>query len=218
MGTIQNIADRFWMMIGKTEKVYPVEVEKHRVKGDTLVYDGKDRGRTLVDDEGRKNFELLNEPYAEGLVKYEDFLDTKDGNRVALAMIDRDKFVPLQRKYDFSKDTYLDLDEDEIKNPENIEVEENALEYVLGVSTFLEWAEQDWQDTSRIVETQNEKWWEQEKFQAAMLFVGAGLFFIFIGFALGETFLKDVAERLAENTEALNQLRNEFGQQIGGNQ
>jgi len=97
------------MTIGKTEKVYPVVVEKHRVKGDTLVFDSMDRGRTLVDDDGDKTFELMNEPYAEGLIKYEDFEQTiGGGNRVTLAMIDRDKFVPMHKNYDFSKETYLD--------------------------------------------------------------------------------------------------------------
>lgn len=214
MGTIQNLADRFWMTIGKTDKVYPVVVEKHRVKGDnTVVFDSMDRGRTLVDDEGQKTFELMNEPYAEGLVKYEDFQQTMGGgNRVSVAMIDRDKFVPLHKNYNFDKDTYLDQDV-----LDEYDVEYNALEYTLGVSTFLEWAESDWQDSSRIVETQNDTWWQQEKFQAAILFVSAGLFFIFVGFAAGETFLKELSEKLAQNTEAVNSLRDQLAQQLGGN-
>jgi len=213
MGTIQNLADRFWMTIGKTEKVYPVTVEKHRVKGDTLVFDSMDRGRTLVDDSGQKTFELLNEPHAEGLVKYEDFEQTMGGsNRVAVAMIDRDKFVPMHKNYNFDKETYLS---DEILN--EYDVEYNALEYTLGVSTFLEWAEKDWQDSSKIVETESEKWWQQEKFQAAILFVSAGLFFIFVGFAAGETYLKNLSEQMAQNTEAVNQLQQELANRLGGN-
>lgn len=213
MGTIQNLADRFWMTIGKTEKVYPVSVEKHRVKGDTLVFDSMDRGRTLVDDSGQKTFELLNEPYAEGLVKYEDFEQTMGGsNRVTVAMIDRDKFVPLHKNYDFSKETYLS---DEILD--EYDVDYNALEYTLGVSTFLEWAESDWQDSSKIVETNSEEWWQQEKFQAAILFVSAGLFFIFVGFAAGETYLGKFSEQMAQNTEALNQLQQELANRLGGN-
>jgi len=213
MGTIQNLADRFWMTIGKTEKVYPVVVEKHRVKGDTLVFDSMDRGRTLVDDSGQKTFELLNEPYAEGLVKYEDFEQTMGGtNRVAVAMIDRDKFVPMHKNYNFDKETYLS---DDILDEYNVEY--NALEYTLGVSTFLEWAESDWQDSSKIVETNSEEWWQQEKFQAAILFVSAGLFFIFVGFAAGETYLGEFAEQMAQNTEAMNQLQQELANRLGGN-
>jgi len=213
MGTIQNLADRFWMTIGKTEKVYPVTVEKHRVKGNTLVFDSMDRGRTLVDDSGQKTFELLNEPYAEGLVKYEDFEQTMGGtNRVAVAMIDRDKFVPMHKNYDFDKETYLS---DEILD--EYDVEYNALEYTLGVSTFLEWAESDWQDSSKIVETNSEKWWQQEKFQAAILFISAGLFFIFVAFAAGETYLGKLTEQMAQNTEAVNQLQQELANRLGGN-
>lgn len=213
MGTIQNLADRFWMTIGKTEKVYPVTVEKHRVKGDTLVFDSMDRGRTLVDDSGQKTFELLNEPYAEGLVKYEDFEQTMGGsNRVAVAMIDRDKFVPMHKNYNFDKETYLS---DDILDEYNVEY--NALEYTLGVSTFLEWAESDWQDSSKIVETNSEKWWQQEKYQASILFVSAGLFFIFVGFAAGETYLGEFAEQMAQNTEAMNQLQQELANRLGGN-
>jgi len=213
MGTIQNLADRFWMTIGKTEKVYPVVVEKHRVKGDTLVFDSMDRGRTLVDDSGQKTFELLNEPYAEGLVKYEDFEQTMGGtNRVAVAMIDRDKFVPMHKNYNFDKETYLS---DDILDEYNVEY--NALEYTLGDSTFLEWAESDWQDSSKIVETNSEEWWQQEKFQAAILFVSAGLFFIFVGFAAGETYLGEFAEQMAQNTEAMNQLQQELANRLGGN-
>lgn len=214
MGTMQNIADRFWMTIGKTEKVYPVIVEKHRVKGDDVVYDSRDRGRTLVNDQGRKTFELKGEPYAEGLVKYEDFEETMEGNnRVNIVMIDRDKFVPLKKNYNFSQETYIDED-DEIL--ETVEVQEDALEYVLGVSTFLEWAENSWQDTSRIVETQEEKWWQQEKFQAAILFVSAGLFFIFLGFAQGEMYWGEVTQQLGQNTESLDALADQLSQQIGG--
>jgi len=199
MGTIQNIMDRFWITVGKTEKVYPVQVEKYRVQGENIVFDSMDAGRTLVDDEGNKTFELKNEPYAEGMVSYQDFEETMDGgNRVALVMIDRDKFVPLRKNFDFSQETYLDEEEQEM-----FEVDENALEYTLGVSTFLEWAEKDWQESSRIVETENAKWWQQEKFQAAILFVSAGLFFIFVGFAAGETYLKDIAQEMSSLEQAL---------------
>jgi len=199
MGTIQNIMDRFWITVGKTEKVYPVQVEKYRVQGENIVFDSMDAGRTLVDDEENKTFELKNEPYAEGMVSYQDFEETMDGgNRVALVMIDRDKFVPLRKNFDFSQETYLDEEEQEM-----FEVDENALEYTLGVSTFLEWAEKDWQESSRIVETENAKWWQQEKFQAAILFVSAGLFFIFVGFAAGETYLKDLVEQMSNLEQAL---------------
>jgi len=126
-------------------------------------------------------------------------------------MIDRDKFVPMHKEYNFEKQTYLD---DEVLNEYNVQY--NALEYTLGVSTFLEWAEKDWQDSSRIVETETEKWWQQEKFQAAILFVSAGLFFIFVGFAAGETYLKEITDQLGQNTEALNTLQDQISQNLGG--
>jgi hypothetical protein len=212
MGVIQNIADKFWMTIGKTQKVYPVQVEKHRVQGDEIVFDEMDRGRTMVDDQGNKHFELLNERKAEGLVKYEDFEKTKKGdNYVSLAMITRDKFVPLNREYNLSQDTYLD--EDQLQD---FDVEENSLEYVLSVSTFLEWADQHIEQSWKITETDTEKWWQQPKMQSAILFIGAGLFFVLTAFAQGELYIKPFADQLASLETALEQSSAGVGGATGG--
>lgn len=199
MGVIQNIADKFYMTIGKTRKVYPVKVEKHRVQGNEIVFDEMDRGRTLVDDKGNKIFELLNESQAEGLVKYEDFEKSLKGdNYVALCMVNRDKFVPLNREYNLNKDTYLS--ESEL---ENFDVEENALEYVLSVSTFLEWADNHIEQSWKITETDDKKWWQNPKMQSAILFIGAGLFFVLLAFARSELYLKPLGEQMANLETAL---------------
>lgn len=199
MGVIQNIADRMYMTLGKTEKVYPVKVEKHRVQGDDIIFDEMDRGRTLVDDKGNKVFELLNESQAEGLVKYEDFEQSLKGdNYVALCMINRDKFVPLKRSYNLSQDTYLS--EEEL---ESFDVEENALEYVLSVSTFLEWADNHIEQSWKITETDEKKWWQQPKMQSAILFIGAGLFFVLTAFAQSELYLKPATEQMAALESAI---------------
>jgi len=212
MGIIQNLSDKFWMKIGKTDKIYPVTVEKYRVVGDKIVFDEIDKGRTLVEEDGTKKFDLLNEPHAEGLVKYEDFQDTlSSGNFISLCMITRDEFVPLNKRFDTSVQSYLSDEE-----LEQYDIKHDALEYVLGVSTYLNWAEQSFQDSAKIVETSTDKWYEQPKIQAAMLFVGAGLFFVLASVAQGELYYKDVAQRLAENTEATRQLGQNLQNQIPG--
>jgi len=199
MGAIQNIADRFYMTIGKTKKVYPVKVEKHRVQGDEILFDEMDRGRTLVDDDGHKVFELLNENQAEGLVKYEDFEQSLKGdNYVALCMVNRDKFVPLRRNYNLSKETYLN--DQEI---EDFNVDQNSLEYILSVSTFLEWADNHIEQSWKITETDEKKWWQQPKMQSAILFIGAGLFFVLVAFARSELYLKPLGEQMAGLETAL---------------
>jgi len=208
MGVIQNIADKFYMTIGKTKKVYPVKVEKHRVQGNDIIFDEMDRGRTLVDDNGGKTFELMGENQAEGLVKYEDFEKSlKDDNYVSLCMVTRDKFVPLHREYNLDKETYLDADE-----LETFDVEENALEYVLSVSTFLEWADQHIEQSWKITETDDKKWWQKPKMQSAILFVGAGLFFVLASFAQGELYMKELAENMASLETAVR----ESGTNIAG--
>jgi len=209
MGVIQNIADRFYMTIGKTRKVYPVKVEKHRVQGDEIVFDEMDRGRTLVDNQGHKVFELLNESQAEGLVKYEDFEKSLKGdNYVAVCMVNRDKFVPLKREYNISKETYLN--EDELKT---YDVDQNALEYVLSVSTFLEWADNHIEQSWKITETDEKKWWQNPKMQSAILFIGAGLFFVLLAFARSEFYVQPLTEQMAGLETALKNA----GSSLGGN-
>jgi len=209
MGVIQNIADRFYMTIGKTRKVYPVKVEKHRVQGDEIVFDEMDRGRILVDNQGHKVFELLNESQAEGLVKYEDFEKSLKGdNYVAVCMVNRDKFVPLKREYNISKETYLN--EDELKT---YDVDQNALEYVLSVSTFLEWADNHIEQSWKITETDEKKWWQNPKMQSAILFIGAGLFFVLLAFARSEFYVQPLTEQMAGLETALKNA----GSSLGGN-
>lgn len=210
MGVIQNIADRFYMTIGKTKKVYPVQVEKHRVKGDKIVFDEFDRGRTLVDDDGNKKFDLKNEEHAEGLVKYEDFEQSLKGDDyVALCMINRDKFAPLKRTYNLDPSTY-----ETEENIQQFDIEENSLEYVLSVSTFLEWADNHIEQSWKITETDEEKWWQKPKMQSAILFIGAGLFFVLTSFAQSELYLKPMTEQMAGLETA---LRNTAGNLAGGN-
>lgn len=214
MGFIQNAIDQFYMTIGKTEKVYPVQVEKQRIQGQkdpsdvdgdvNVVLDGLDRGRTLIDNQGNKVFELMNEPQAEGLVKYEDFnQDLGNSKYASILMVDRENFVPAQRTWNFEDDF------------EDSGVSE--LEYVLKTPRMKEMAINQFEEDSRIVETDNDKWWQDPKIKSAFLFVGAGLFFILASFAQGELYYKEVADNLASNTEALNQLKETVANQFGGN-
>jgi len=213
MGFIQNAVDRFYMTIGKTEKVYPVQVEKHRIQGQknpsqvdenvNITAPVLDRGRTLIDDQGNKKFELMNEPHAEGLVKYEDFnQDLENQPFVSVLMIDRETFVPGQRSWNFD-DSF-----------EGSYVSE--LEYVLKTPRMKEMAVNQFEEDSKIVETNTEKWWQQPKIQSAILFVGAGVFFILAGFAQGELYFKEIGQKLGENTEALNALKDTVANQVGG--
>jgi hypothetical protein len=126
-------------------------------------------------------------------------------------MITREEFIPLKKSFDTSVASYTTEEE-----RENYDITHDALEYVLGVSTYLEWAEQDYDDSAKIVETSEDKWYEQPKIQAAMLFVGAGLFFVLASVAQGELYYKDVAKRLAENTQALRTVQEGLSSNIGG--
>jgi len=265
MGMVQNLVDSFWMKTGKTHKVYPVQVEKHKVKGGDIVFTGMDRGRTLVKN-GNKKFDLMNEPQAEGLVKYEDFAKTKDKDYVSIVMITRDKFVPLRRQYNLDYDTYEDIPKEKVfeglefdeeyfsrfDNPEqvaeqitepiknNVELVENrdvlhfeledrdepveiesdavnvkykeepkvdpevnTLEYTLGVSSFLDWADQHIEQSWKITEVENEKWWENKNIQAVMIFIAAGLFWVFYGFGLGEIAFGDVTQAMEALQQAI---------------
>lgn len=280
MGILQNITDWMYMKTGKAGKVYPVQVEKNRLRGDEIVFDEMDRGRTLVKENGEKVFQLLNESEAEGKVSYEDFNDAMKGrNYVSIVMIDRDKFVPLNREFNLDyEDTYEELPKEreitdvnfdteyfknnfekpgkvvdaikkfiaknfdkyqdleqltievdgeyvqvdtdyveiELQEESQYDVDMNTVEYCLSVSSFLEWADQHIEQSWKITETSNEKWWEQEKFQAAILFISAGLFFIFLGYGQGQLFFKELSEQLAQNTEATKNLAEAVRNQIGG--
>lgn len=207
MGVMQRLYDSFWMKIGKTEKVYPVQIKKHRLKGGEIVFDGIDRGRTLKDSEsGEKRFEISGEPFAEGIVNYEDFEKSSDGDWISVLMINRDKFVPLKTEYNIDKETYLD--EEEL---EKFDIEENALEYTLSVASFLEWADKHIEQSWKITETDSEKWWQSNAAQSAALFIGAGLFFVLLGVARGEFYVKPLAEQMSQLESALRQS----GQSLG---
>lgn len=190
MGIAQNIVDSFYMKIGKPEKVYPVKVEKHRLQGTDeegekeIVLEGMDRGRTLVDDDGNKKFELLNEQRAEGLVKYEDFnQDLGQEHFASVLMVDRENFVPLTRSYNVDEDY------------EGSGVSE--LEYCIKTPRMKEMAINQFEEDAKIVETSEDKWWQQQNIQAAILFISAGLFFIFISISAGETYLGDMVDQMA---------------------
>lgn len=211
MSVMQNLFDQFWLKIGKTEKVYPVKIKKHRLKGDDIVFEGIDRGRTLKDEQtGEKRFELAGEPFAEGIVNYEDFEKATNGEWVSVLMVNRDKFVPLKTNYNISKETYMDQEE-----LQKFDVDQNALEYVLSVSSFLEWADKHIEQSWKITETEQEKWWQNSTVQSAILFVGMGLFFVISFYGHGELYAKE----LASNTAALEETMSQALQSgaIGGN-
>jgi len=200
MGTLKNLADKFWMTIGKTEKVYPVLVEKHQMidhggdDGKTLKLVGLDRGRTLVQEDGRKKFELLGEPNVEGFVAYEDFNQDIEGSKyVSLAIDDRDNILPLSRHYNIDEDF------------EGTGIGE--LEYCVQVNRRKEWAIRDFQESASIVESGTEKWWQKPKMQSAILFIGAGLFFVLMAFAASELYLKPFTDQLANLESALNNMQ-----------
>lgn len=181
---ISGLAEKFWMKIGKPEKVYPVKVEKHKRRGEENWVKQMDRGRTVVEDKG-KVFELMNEPHVNTKVPYSAFNNTADGSdEVTVLMPERDTVVPAETQID----------------PEN-----EKIETVVDTTAWETWAEQEFQDSAKIVETEEEKWWENRNVQAMMIFFGAGLFFVFLGvgysYVINEAVMQEL-EKLRGSVDA----------------
>lgn len=212
MGVLQNIADRFWITIGQTKKVYPVKVHKYKPDGDeSAVFAGEDRGRTLIDDEGNKTFELMNEPQAEGYVGVEDFEKSSAASNLVSVIMFRDEFAPLDSSFNFDNNTFMSEEDIEKYDP----ICDNALEYCIVTSSYKQYLESGWGDVVSVSETQEDSWLSDPRIVSSIMYIGAGLFFIFVGFAAGETFLKELVEKLSQNTEAVNQLQEQLAQNIG---
>lgn len=198
MGVMQNIVDWFYMKTGKEQKVYPVTVEKWKIVDGEPVEVGTDLGRTTVDDNGNKQFELYGEELAEGKVKYEDIKHLEDGSKkVSICLTDRENLAPLNKEF---------------KTEESFEGSDlTALEYCVKAGRMKDWVEESIEESYKIAETDDKKWWQADQVKWAIIMISTGLFFIFLGVANGEFYLKPFGERIAELTEALNSANVQTG-------
>lgn len=205
------------------EEIYPVKVEKFRVKGlnqaekeeladDSenvdeidwsklnIVFDSFDRGRTIIDDEeDREYFELMNEPQAEGKVNYNDLDNFVQEPLTSIVMISRQKFVPVRREFD---------KQEKMDDPSGWP----KLKYMFSLESYLDWAREDWRVTRSMAENESEKWWQDRTIQAVMMALGFGIFFILASYGSGELYLKPFTEQLASFETVLEQ----YMQQNGG--
>lgn len=180
MGVLDNISKRFYMTIGKPEKVYPVSVEKYKRRGDDWVK-VKDRGRTVTKEKG-KVFELMKENHIETNIPYSAFDKTSSGtDEATVLMPERDTVVPAK------KNIKVEAEEGETKG---------SIDLVVDIEAWENWAEQEFQDSAKIVETDEEAWWQDKTVQAMMIFFGAGLFFVFVGvgysYAINEAVIQEL--------------------------
>jgi len=190
MAVLQNIVDWFYMKTGKEDKVYPVKVEKWKLVDGEPKEVGEDLGRTTVDENGNMEFELYGEELAKGKVKVEDINHLEDGTKkVAVLLNDRKNLEPMKKTVD---------------RQENFEGSDlTAIEYCVKAGRMKDWVEESIEESYKIAETDDEKWWQTDQVKWAIIMISTGLFFIFLGVANGEFYLKPFGERITELTQAL---------------
>ena len=190
-GLIDSLSETYYTKIRrKPEKVYPVEVEKYKRRGDDWVKE-KDRGRTVEKQKG-KVFELMKENHVETNLPYGSFDKTASGSdHATVLMPERDTVVPAKKNI-------------KVKNEDG----EATIDYVVDVEAWEKWAEQEYEDSAQIAETDDQAWWEDKTVQALMIFFGAGLFFVFLGvgysYVINEAVIQEI-ERLREGINAMDQ-------------
>jgi len=224
MSVAGNIQTWYYKKRGKMEEIYPVKVEKFRVKGLNqaekeeladkaededeeidwselnIVFDSFDRGRTIIDDEDeREYFELMNEPQAEGKVNYNDLDNFVQEPLTSIVMISRQSFVPVRRE--FAKEEEMD---DGSGWPK--------LKYMFSLESYVDYMKEEWRVTRSMAENESEKWWQDRTIQAVMMALGFGIFFILASYGSGELYLKPFTEQLASFETVLEQ----YMQQNGG--
>lgn len=223
MSVAGNIQTWYYKKRGKMEEIYPVKVEKFRVKGLNkaerkeleeeveeggeidwedlnIVFDSFDRGRTIIDDEeDREYFELMNESQAEGKVNYNDLDNFVQQPLTSIVMISRQSFVPVKREFDKTEEMG-----DGSGWPK--------LKYMFSLESYIDYMKEEWRVTRSMADNESEKWWQDRTIQAVMMALGFGIFFILASYGSGELYLKPFTEQLASFETALEQ----YMQQNGG--
>lgn len=176
MSYVQKVRDKFWITIGKPEKVFPARVEKYKQRGDSWKKE-YDRGRRYTTPKGDEEYQFMNEQHSADSVPYEYIRETNKGSELSVLMPDRDVFVPFRHSFE--------------KEDETVEID-----YDLDQKNWYRWKEKEWRQTSEIVEEDEDSFFEEN--QTMIVFFAMGLFFLFSFYGYGEYLFSEMS-RISEN-------------------
>lgn len=169
MGMIKSAKRTYLQKTGKIEKAWPIVVRVYRKAGEgNYVLSQVTRGRSLRDEEENDTvkLEIMDAPLETVEVPYKFFTNRRDGvDELEIVRHTRTSFSPLQ------KDINCNGEDDE----------EAAIEKIYDIEQMKKTAINDFEQKSRVVESEDEHWIHNRTVQALLVFFGAGLFFVLLG-------------------------------------
>lgn len=182
---LQNIKYNLYKKFGKDRNLWPVTVWRKVRRGKEWRWE-KDRGRRRKNPEtGEWEYEFLKDDVVTDAVSYEHIQTGSNGNDLLIvAKPEKDVVMPV------NEETTVRQDED-YEGPA-----EADMKWVMDQSHFIQVGKNALERSYDIVQTDEGKWWQEDKLQAAFLFVGAGIFFMLLGISYSKVISNTAVEQL----------------------
>jgi len=186
MGMIQSARRTYLQKTGKIKEAWPIVIRIYREAGEgNYVLSKVTRGRSLRDEDNRDTvkLEVMDAPLETVEVPYKYFTNRRDGvDELEIVRHTRTSFSPLQKKI-------------KCKGPDD---EEAALDKIYDIEQMKKTAISDFEQKSKVVENDDEPWFENKYVQVFILFLGAGIFFVLLGIGYSRVVSQPVLDAVNE--------------------
>lgn len=182
MGT-RELKYNLYKKLGRDRKIWPVTVWRMVRRGDQWVWE-TDRGRRRKNPETDEwEYEFLKDDVVTDAISYEHMTKGPNGHDLLfVAKPEKDVVMPVDQE------TRVEEAEE---GPDDVE-----MDWVMDQAHFIKVGENVLERSFDIVKTDDKAWWQEEKLQAAFLFVGAGIFFMLLGISYSKLISETAVETL----------------------
>jgi len=170
MGFIGKIKRIYLEKTGKIKEKWPIVIRVYRKGGDNYNLSKVTRGRTLREEDGTIELEVLDSPLKSSEVPYEHFTDRKDGvDELEIVRHTRENFSPLKK---------------EIK----VDDEDGSIEKIYDMEQMKKTLVSDWENKVEVTENEEGNWIKDniQVISAFMLLIGGGIYFYLVATASGK--------------------------------
>jgi len=197
MGFLSRIKRGYLEKTGKIKNKWPVVIRIYRKAGENSYQLSKvTRGRSLREEDGKIELEILDSPLKSSEVPYEYFTNRKDGvDELEIVRHTRESFSPLMKNIKV-QETGENIDEDET----------GEVEKIYDLEQMKKTLVTDWENKVEISKNEDEHWIHDKRVQALIVFMGAGIFFVMLGIGYSKIVTKPLLEKVNQLDTASNIL------------
>lgn len=186
--TMKALKYNVYKILGKDREIWPVTVWKKVRRGDSMEngqWETDRARRTKNPKTGEEEYQFLKTGEITDSISYKHLTQGPGGHPLLIAA-EPEKGVVLPAKEDW------ELEEGE-EGPDNVD-----MGWVMDQSHFIKVGKNELERSYDIVRTDESAWWQEDKLQAAFLFVGAGVFFMLLGISYSKVISEGAVQDLTQ--------------------